>query len=154
MLYEAVCDTPFCMMSTLPWLPQVRNDVPYMARFEGDWATARIASSYAAHLRSDARKHKELDPDPRYVYLKANSAKRRPDARRGARPGLAKSQGRADTDNHGGQGSVAGPSSSPNVNTAGDEEVMNRPGLFGSGDPSDDENESSLDEDPDFEKHE
>lgn len=126
-----------------------------MARFEGDWATSKIAAGYAGHLRSNARRNKELAPDPHYTYLKANSAKRRPDAPRGTRPGVVQDRSRANSNNsegwnHGPSG--AGPSSLPNINTADDEETMNTTtGLFGSRNPSDNENESDLEEDPDFE---
>ena len=130
---------------------QVRKTIPYMARFDGDWATAKIASEYAQHLRSDARKNGELAPDPRYDYLKANSAKRRPGAPRGRRPGLIEGQGQVDDGEAQDPGpSEAGPSSLPNVNTMADEEMMDRPGLFGSTNPSDDENGSDLDDDPDL----
>ena len=152
----ALRDGMYCLISmstTLPWPSQVRSQIPYMARFERDWATAKITCGYAAHLRSQARKNKELDPDHHYDYLKANSAKRRPDARRGTRPGLAKSSGRVGTNNDEGQDlgpSRAGPSSLQTMNTTPDEEIMNMPGMFGSKNPTDDENESDLDGDPDF----
>ena len=126
-----------------------------MARFEEDWATAEIAREYAAHLRAQARGRGELERDPKYNYLSANSAKRRKDAPRGVRPGLAKARARTDADSGMDQDpspSRAGPSSEPTVNTAGDEEMMDAPGLFGSKDMSDDdEDESDLDSDPDFE---
>jgi len=120
-----------------------------MGRFEEDWATARIASDYAAHLRSKARERDELKPNPHYAYLKDNSAKRSKDAQRGVRPGVSKA--RRGTDQ------VPGPSgassSEPNLNTASDEDMMDAPGLYGSRAPSDDEGGSGLDDDPDFEKH-
>ena len=128
-----------------------------MARFDGDWATARIASQYAAHLHAEARKNKDLPQDPHYNYLKANSVKRRKDAPRGVRPGLAKGQGQANTSGNEGQdpGPLgAGPSSLPNINTSADEEMMDTPELFGFKNPSDDENESGLDKDLDLEEHE
>jgi hypothetical protein len=124
-----------------------------MARFEGDWATAKIASNYAGHLRAKARSRHELEEDHRYDYLKANSAKRHKDAPRGVRPGLAKPQGRTDTSSDTGQDpgpSRAGPSSEPNINTTNDEDAMDAPGLYGSRNPSDREDESGLDDDPDF----
>ena len=126
-----------------------------MERFEMDWATARIVSSYAGHLRSEARKNNELPADPHYDYLKTNSTKRRKDAPRGSRLGLAKSQANA-TNNEGQEPGLsgAGPSSLPNVNTNSDEEMMDSPGLFGFNDPSDDENESGVDDNPDLERQE
>ena len=45
-----------------------------MERFVGDWATAKIASTYAGHLRASARTDGELPTDPRYTYLKANAS--------------------------------------------------------------------------------
>ena len=154
MLYEMVCKAPVWMTNNLPWLLQVRHQIPYMRRFDEDWATAEIARGYGAHLRSEARKNDELPPDPRYNYLKANSAKRSPHARRGTRPGLSKRRGQAGVSNDEGQdpsSSRAGPSSQPDVNATTDEEMMNMPGLFGSRPPSDDEQGSDLDDDPDFE---
>jgi hypothetical protein len=148
---------PFYMATTSPQSSQTRSQIPYMARFEGDWATAKIASEYASHLRSDARKNGELDSNTHYDYLKANSAKRRPGARRGTQPGLAGGRGQLDIDNGEVQNpgpSGAGPFSLPNPNTTADESMMDEPGLFGSGDPSDDEDGSGLDEDPDFQRHE
>ena len=132
---------------------QVRNEVPYMRRFDDDWATAKIASGYASHLRSVARENHELKADPRYDYLKLNSAKRRPGARRGVRPGLSKRKNQAGTDNVEVQDpgpSGAGPSSLSNVNTTADEELMDERGMFGSTDPSEDEGGSDLDDNPDF----
>lgn len=128
---------------------QVRAEIPYMERFEDDWATIKIASKYSAHLRSSARKNDELPADPRYSYLAANSAKRSKDAPRGTRPGLARGQGHADTNNGEGQG--PGPSrvapTFPNINTTADEDMMNAPGLFGLRDMSDDEDDSSVNSD-------
>jgi hypothetical protein len=152
MLFEMVCYASY-LHGTLT-APQVRREIPYMARFDEDWATTKIASGYAKHLRSSARKKHQLPADPRYGYLKANSAKRRPDAPRGARPSFSKGQDQTAAGSNGGQDagpSGARPSSFPDVNTAADEDVMNAPGLFGFNNPSDDENESDLDEDPDFE---
>lgn len=152
MFYEMVKDTLY-IHSELIIVLQVRTDIPYMARFDEDWATSLIGSQYATHLRSDARKNHELKPDPHYDYLKANSAKRRPGAPRGRRLGLPKSKGQTSTDNSEEQEpgpSGAGPSSQPNVNTATDEEKMDAPGMFGTN-PSDDESTSGLDDDPDFE---
>jgi len=120
-----------------------------MSRFEEDWATARIASEYAGHLRSKARGRAELEPDPHYNYLKDNSAKRPKGARRGVRPGVSKAH--RQTDQVPGP-SGAGPSEGPNVNTASDEDMMEAPGLYGSRGPSDDEGTSGLDDDPDFER--
>jgi len=111
-----------------------------MERFYDDWTTARIASEYAGNLWALARKNNELPADPRYDYLKVNSAKRRGDAPRGTHPGFAKGQDQADE----GQGpgpSGAGPPSLPDINTNADEEMMDVPGLFGLRNPSDDENE-------------
>ena len=125
-----------------------------MERFEEDWATSRIVREYAGHLRAKARKHHELEPDPHYNYLKANSAKRRKDAPRGVRPGVAKAKGQANTDSSTVQDpgpSRAGPSSEPIINTASDEDAMDAPGLYGSRNSSDREDESDLEDDPDFE---
>ena len=156
MLYKMVRDTPVRIANTLPWLSQVRHQIPYMTRFDDDWATAEIARGYASHLRSEARKNDELPLDPRYNYLTANSAKRSPDAPRGTRPGLSKGRGQADVNDEeqdpGSSG--AGPSSQPGVGATTDEEMMNAPGLFGSRPPSDDEDKSDLDDDPDFEGRE
>ena len=117
-----------------------------MERFEDDWATAQIASNFSAHLRSSARKNGELPADPRYNYLKANSAKRSKDAPRGTRPGLAKSRNTGNS-----EGQDPGPSravpSFPNVNTTADKDMMNAPGLFGLKDPSDDEGEAGVNSD-------
>lgn len=124
-----------------------------MNRFEGDWATARIVSQYASHLRSQARGRGELKADPRYGYLKDNSAKRRKDAPRGVCLGLAKARGRTDT--NGSTSEDPGPSgtgsSEPNINTTSNEELMDALGLYGSKNPSDNEDGSGLDDDPDFE---
>lgn len=125
-----------------------------MARFEADWATTRLVSQYAAHLRSEARKHGELAPDPRYSYLKNNSAKRRKDAPRGARPGLVKGNtrtGACDDEEEDSGPSRAGPS----INTIEDEEMMDSPELFGiPPSPSDDENESGSDGSRNLGRHE
>ena len=126
-----------------------------MERFEADWATGKIASEYAGHLRAEARRNNELPVDPHYSYLKANSAKRRRDAPRGVRPGVAKGQtdsGNSEREDPGPSG--AGPSSLPNINTDADEEMMDLPGLFGFNDPSDDENNPGIDDDLDFEEQE
>jgi DNA uptake protein ComE-like DNA-binding protein len=104
-----------------------------MERFDDDWATAKIASQFAAHLRNQARDSGELLADPHYTYLKNNSAKRRKDAPRGTRPYPEPSE--------------AGPSSLPNINTAEDEEMMDKPGLFGFDDPSDDEGGTDFEDD-------
>ena len=144
---------PTWAANTLPWLSKVRHQIPYMCRFDQDWATAEIARAYSSHLRSEARKNDELPPDSRYNYLKANSAKRSPDAPRGTRPGLSERRGQANASNNEEQdpgSSGAGPSSQPDVNTTNDEEMMDAPGLFGSRPPSDDEDGSDLDDDPDF----
>ena len=154
MLYEMVRDTPARTANTLTLLLQVRHQIPYMSRFDDDWATAEIARGYASHLRSEARKNDELPPDPRYDYLTANSAKRSPNAPRGTRPGLSKHKGQAGVNDNEGQdpgSSGAGPSSRPGVGATTDEEMMNAPGLFGSRPPSDDQDESDLNDDPDFE---
>lgn len=136
------------MARTLPWLLQVRHHVPYMGRFDADWATSKIMSQYGVHLRREARKNKELPTNPRYAYLKANAAKRRKDAPRGVRPGIAKGQDQADM-SHGSSLSEAGSSSSSNINTARDVEMMDMPGLFGILDPSDDGDQSTDDDDDD-----
>ena len=123
-----------------------------MERFVGDWATARIASMYAGHLRASARTDGELPTDPHYTYLKANAAKRRKDAPRGIRPGLAKGRGEANTGNGERQDSGplgAGPSSLQGINTTADVEMMDEPSLFGFQNPSDDEGEPSGNDDPD-----
>lgn len=124
-----------------------------MARFKEDWATEKIASQYAAYLRSQARSRGELEPDPRYAYLKDNSAKRRKNAPRGVRPGIAKAQDQTGTNSSMGQdpGPSGAGSLEPNINTASDEDMMGTSGLYGSRHPSDNEDESDLDDDPDFE---
>jgi hypothetical protein len=115
-----------------------------MGRFDMDWATAKIMSRYAAHLRSVAQKHNELPPDPHYAYLKANSAKRRKDAPRGVRPGTIGGQDHTDTSQEPGPSSARRVSPS-SINTARDEEMMDTPGLFGFGGLSDDEDDSDDD---------
>ena len=144
---------PAHLTNTLLQLSQVRNQIPYMEQFDEDWATSKIVSQYAGHLRAEARSNSELPADPRYDYLKANSAKRRKDAPRGVRPGLAKRQGQVDANNSEGRDpgpSRAGPSL-PNINNAADEDMMDAPGLFGPTKPSDDEDEPDVDNDPDSE---
>ena len=146
MLYQMVRGTLFHMVDPLSLLLQVRSEIPYMGRFIGDWATARIASEYAGHLRASARMNGELPVDPRYGYLKDNAGKRRKDAPRGIRPGLAKGQGEASTSNGGGRNpgpSGAGPSSLQGINTVADVDMMDEPSLFGFKNLSDDEGESS-----------
>ena len=154
MLYETVRDLPIRMSNHLLPLLQVRAQIPYMGRFHSDWATAEIARKYCAHLRSEARKNGELPADPRYGYLKTNSAKRHPNARRGTRPGLAKGQDHdnaSDDERQDPSSSPgAGPSSLPNINSVADEEMMDGPGWFGSVPPSDNEDGSDLDDDLDF----
>lgn len=119
-----------------------------MARFDIDWATGKIASQYAGHLRSTARSNNELAADTHYSYLKANSAKRRKDAPRGARLGLANGQADANDERQDPGPSEAGPSSLPNVNNDIDEMLMDdSPGLFGSNNLSDDEDEGDEDAD-------
>ena len=115
-----------------------------MERFPGDWATARMASEYAAHLHAAARKSGELPADPRYKYLKANAAKRRRDAPRGTRPGVAKVQGQASKRQD--PGSSRAVPSPPDVNTTADEETMNDLSLFGFRHPSDNEDEIDTDD--------
>ena len=126
-----------------------------MQRLDDDWATAKISAQYGIHLRSEARKNNELLPDPRYTYLAANSAKRRKNAQRGLRPGFARDRDSTNThnDDHQDSGpSEAGPSSLPNINTAADEDMMDVPGLFGFTQPSDDEEESGVDDGEDVEE--
>jgi len=110
-----------------------------MARFEEDWATARIVAGYAMHLWAEAQKNGELAPNTHYNYLKDNAAKRPLDAPWGRRPGLSKSRGQTDVGDNDAGSPEAGPSSLPNVNTTADEELMDTPGTFGSIPPSDDE---------------
>lgn len=132
----------------------VRHQVPYMERFDMDWASGKIMAEYATHLRREARHNGELPPDPRYAYLKVNSAKRRKDAPRGVRPGIAKDLDQAgpSNDDRDAGPSEAGPSSF-SVNTAQDEAMMDTPGLFGLEDPRN-EGKSGEDEDDDTENGE
>jgi len=103
-----------------------------MARFEEDWATARITAGYTMHLQAEAQKNGELAPNIHYDYLKDNTAKRPLDAPRGRRPGLSKSRGQTDVGDNDAGSPEAGPSSLPNINTTADEELMDAPGIFGS----------------------
>ena len=118
-----------------------------MARFEADWATARLVSQYAAHLHSEAWKHGELAPDPHYNYLKTNSTKRHKDAPRGVRLGLVK--GNAQTGASDDEEEDPGPltqRAGPSTNTIEDEEMMDAPELFGlPPSVSDGEDESGCD---------
>ena len=95
-----------------------------------------------------------MAPDPRYKYLKNNSAKRCKDAPQGARLGLTKGHARAgalDDDEK-----DPGPSrTDPSINTIEDEEMMDAPELFGiPPNLSDDEDESGCDGSRDFGRRE
>lgn len=59
-----------------------RLQIPFLARFRNDWATAAIARQYCSNLRADAYRRGELVVDPKWAYLKENAAKRKSGSRR------------------------------------------------------------------------
>ena len=149
LLFKLVCGQFHLYRERFTMAMQVSHEIPYMERFDDDWATIEMAAQYGVHLRSDARKNGELPADHRFNYLAGNGAKRRKGARRGLRPA---SEFPRNQDDHQDSGPPeAGPSSLLNVNTDEDEEMMDTPGLFGFAQPSDDE-ESDVDDTEDDEE--
>ncbi|KAJ7019951.1 hypothetical protein C8F04DRAFT_1275660 [Mycena alexandri] len=59
-----------------------RERHPYLARFTNDWATEEIVKQYTKNKRRNAYANRWLDAPSKFAYLKANSAKRNPDAPR------------------------------------------------------------------------
>ncbi|KAG6835495.1 hypothetical protein H0H93_000840, partial [Arthromyces matolae] len=60
----------------------MRNQIPYLKRFQNDWATEEIVKQYFANKRKNHYKNNWLPVPERYAHLKATSAKRNPNGSR------------------------------------------------------------------------
>jgi hypothetical protein len=61
---------------------QARDQHPFLARFERDWATEEIVKQFMKNKRKHHYANGWLEVPARYAYLKKNSLKRNPSASR------------------------------------------------------------------------
>lgn len=61
---------------------QSRERHPILRRYNNDWATEELVKQYLSNRRKNHYKKGYLTVNPKYAYLKANSAKRDPSASR------------------------------------------------------------------------
>jgi hypothetical protein len=73
---------------------QARDQHPFLARFERDWATEEIVKQFTKNKRKNHYANGWLDVPARYTYLKQNSMKRNPTASRSKRALAGSADGR------------------------------------------------------------
>jgi len=61
---------------------QARDQHPFLARFERDWATEEIVKQFVKNKRKNHYANGWLEVPAKYAYLKQNSMKRNPTASR------------------------------------------------------------------------
>ncbi|KAF7972874.1 hypothetical protein HWV62_16656 [Athelia sp. TMB] len=59
-----------------------RDRIPFLARFEGDWATEDLVKQFLKNRRQNAYRKGYTEPPKRYAHLKENSLKRDPSGSR------------------------------------------------------------------------
>ena len=81
-LFEVVsCEHPSNDISTHRD-PQAREQHPFLARFERDWATEEIVKQFVKNKRKHHYAHGWLEVPAKFAYLRENSMRRNPTASR------------------------------------------------------------------------